>query len=155
MLAPGDERAAAELQALWPLRRFPVLVDEGRTIVEATIIIEHLGLHHPGPVRLIPEDARAAPEVRMMDRFFDNYVATPVQKIVLDGIRAPENRDGQGVAEARAMLGTAYRWLDGVMAGRARAAPRDGERPRSGVGRGVPARWSPAANGRMIRPTVL
>ena len=25
-----------------------MLVDEGRTVVEASIIIEHLGLHHPG-----------------------------------------------------------------------------------------------------------
>src|SRR3546814_6765950 len=57
MLAPEDERATAELEALWPFKRFPVLVDEGRTVVESSIIIEHLGLYHPGPVRLIPEDA--------------------------------------------------------------------------------------------------
>ena len=88
MLAPGDERAAAEHEALWPLKRIPVLVDDGRTVVEASIIIEHLGLHHPGPVRLIPEDPRAALDVRMMDRFFDNYVMTPMQKIVFDSIRA-------------------------------------------------------------------
>lgn len=43
-----------------PLKRFPVLVDAGHTEVEATIVIEYLGLHHPGPVRLIPEDPRAA-----------------------------------------------------------------------------------------------
>src|SRR3712207_1594281 len=60
MLAPGEAEAAAEHAALWPLRRMPVLVDDGRPVVEASIIIEHLGLHHPGPVRLIPEDARAA-----------------------------------------------------------------------------------------------
>ena len=47
-------RTAAEFAALWPLRRMPLLVDGGRTVVEASIIIEHLGLHHPGPVRLIP-----------------------------------------------------------------------------------------------------
>jgi len=122
MLAPGDERAAAEHEALWPLKRMPVLVDEGRTVVEASIIIEHLGLHHPGPVRLIPEDPRAALGVRMMDRFFDNYVMTPMQKIVLDGIRAAEHRDRQGVAEAREMLDTAYRWLDGRLTGRQWAA---------------------------------
>jgi glutathione S-transferase len=122
MLAPGDEQVAAELEALWPLKRFPVLVDEGRTVVEASIIIEHLGLHHPGPVRLIPDEPRAALEVRMMDRFFDNYVMTPMQKIVLDSIRAVENRDRQGVAEARAMLDVAYRWLDNAMAGREWAA---------------------------------
>ena len=54
MLAPATSRAAAEHAALWPLKRMPVLVDGGRTVVEASIIIEHLGLHHPGPVRLIP-----------------------------------------------------------------------------------------------------
>jgi glutathione S-transferase len=122
MLAPDQPRTMAEFEALWPLKRFPVLVDAGRTVLEASIIIEHLALHHPGPVRLIPADARAALEVRMMDRFFDNYVNTPQQKIVFDSIRAPENRDRQGVAEARAMLDTAYRWLDGAMAGREWAA---------------------------------
>ena len=122
MLAPGDERAAAEHAALWPLKRMPVLVDDGRTVVEATIIIEHLGLHHPGPVRLIPEDPRAALDVRMLDRFFDNYVMTPMQKIVVDRIRAEENRDRQGVAEARALLDTAYGWLDDTMRKREWAA---------------------------------
>jgi glutathione S-transferase len=122
MLAPGDERAAAEHEALWPLKRMPVLVDEGRTVMEASIIIEYLGLHHPGPVRLIPEDPRAALDVRLMDRFFDNYVMTPMQKLVFDSIRAAENRDRQGVAEARELLDTAYRWLDDAMIGREWAA---------------------------------
>lgn len=122
MLGPDDPQAMAEFEALWPLKRFPVLVDAGRTVAEASIIIEHLGLHHPGPVRLIPADARAALDARMMDRFFDNYINTPQQKIVFDSIRAAENRDRQGVAEARAMLDTAYRWLDGAMAGREWAA---------------------------------
>lgn len=118
----GDAGAMAELEALWPMKRFPVLVDGERTVMEATIIIEHLGLHHPGPVRLIPADARAALEVRAMDRFFDNYIMTPQQRIVFDAIRQPENRDRQGVEESRAMLDTAYRWLDGKMAARDWAA---------------------------------
>src|SRR5262245_25828517 len=48
LLAPGDEQAAVEFAALWPLKRMPVLVDDGRTVVEATIIIEYLDLHHAG-----------------------------------------------------------------------------------------------------------
>ena len=95
--------------------RYPVLVDADRTVLEASIIVEHLGLHHPGPVRLIPEDARAALDVRMMDRVFDNYIATPMQKIVLDSIRTAETRDRQGVIEAHKALDVAYGWLDGVM----------------------------------------
>jgi len=122
MLAPGDERAAVEHEALWPLKRIPVLVDAGRTVVETSIIIEHLGLHHRGPVRLIPAEPRAALDVRMMDRFFDNYIMTPMQKIVTDSIRAPEHRDRHGVAQAREMLDTAYRWLNGAMMEREWAA---------------------------------
>jgi glutathione S-transferase len=114
----ADEHAMAELAALWPLRRFPVLVDAGRAVMEASIIIEHLGLHHPGPQRLVPEDPRAALDARLMDRFFDNYVMTPMAKVVTDGIRSPQERDARGVAEARAMLDVAYRWLNERMAGR-------------------------------------
>jgi len=114
----GEEQANAEQAALWPLKRMPVLVDAGRTVVEATIIVEYLDLHHPGPVRMIPADPRAALDVRMMDRFFDNYVMTPMQKVVGDSLRAPEHRDAFGVGEARALLETAYAWLDGVLADR-------------------------------------
>jgi glutathione S-transferase len=108
-----------ELEVLWPLKRFPVLVDAGRTVVESSTIIEHLGLHHPGPVALIPRDAQAALDVRMMDRFFDNYISTPQQKIVFDSLRPEAVRDPHGVTEARAMLDTAYAWLDQTMAARA------------------------------------
>ncbi len=123
-LLEGDE-ALQELKALWPIKRFPVLADEGRTVIEASTIVEYLGLHHPGPVRLIPENAEAALDVRMMDRFFDNYISTPQQKIVFDSIRQESDRDPYGVAEARAMLDTAYAWLDKRMAGREWAAGDD------------------------------
>ncbi len=88
LLGPGADRLAAEHATLWPFQRIPVLVDAGRTVVESTIIIEYLGLEHPGPVRLVPEEPRAALNVRMMDRFFDNYVMTPMQKFVFDSLRA-------------------------------------------------------------------
>ena len=31
----------------WPLRRFPVLVDGDRDVIETSVIIEYLGLRHP------------------------------------------------------------------------------------------------------------
>ena len=118
LLAPENPQVAAEHERLWPLKRMPVLVDGERTVVEASIIIEHLELHHAGPVRLLPLDPRAALEVRMMDRFFDNYVMTPMQKIVLDSIRHADARDPAGVADAHGVLATAYRWLDDRLRGR-------------------------------------
>jgi glutathione S-transferase len=111
-LLGSDETIAREHEALWPLKKMPVLVDEGRTYVEASIIVEHLDLVRPGASPLIPRDARAALEVRFMDRFFDNYVMMPMQKIVFDRLRSPDQRDPAGVADARAMLDTAYGWLD-------------------------------------------
>jgi glutathione S-transferase len=111
-----------ELAALWPMKRFPVLVDGERTVLEASCIIEHLQLHHPGPVRLIPDDPDAALEVRMLDRFFDNYVSTPQQKFTFDALRPADRRDPHGVEEARRMLETSYAWLDRQLAGRTWAA---------------------------------
>ncbi len=118
----ADAESMAELAARWPLKRFPVLVDGERTVVEASIIIEHLQLHHPGPVRLLPENPREALEVRTLDRFFDNYVSTPQQQVVFNQLRPKADRDAYGVAQARALLETAYGWLDGVMAKREWAA---------------------------------
>jgi len=125
LLGPGAEHLAAEHAALWPFRRIPVLEDAGCAVVESSIIIEYLGLNHPGPVRLIPDEPRAALAVRMMDRFFDNYVMTPMQKFVFDSLRAEGNRDPQGLAEARATLDTSYRWLNDALAGREWAAGGD------------------------------
>lgn len=117
-IGPEDPSAFAELEKLWPLKRFPVLVDGNRTVIETSVIIEHLGLYHPGPVRLLPADAKAALETRMMDRFFDLYVMTPMQKIVFDFIRAADDRDAHGVREARQALENAYAWLDQRLADR-------------------------------------
>ena len=114
----GSGDAGHEFAARWPIKRMPVLVDGDRTVVEASIIIEHLGLHHPGPVRLIPQDPDAALDVRFMDRFFDNYVMTPMQRIVADHIRPIDQRDARTVSEAKALLDTAYQWLDERMADR-------------------------------------
>jgi glutathione S-transferase len=113
-----DPEANAELTALWPLRRFPVLADGDRTVLEATSIIEHLAVHHPGPVALIPADPALAAEVRMMDRVFDNYVSTPQQRIIYDAIRPEADRDPLGVRDHEAMLDTIYAWLEAYLAGR-------------------------------------
>lgn len=121
MLEPGNE-AWEELARIWPIGKFPVLREGERVVPEATIIIEYLHVHHPGPAPLIPDDPDAAIEVRMLDRFFDNYVATPQQKLVADLLRPEAERDPRGVADARAALDKAYAWLDARMAGREWAA---------------------------------
>lgn len=122
VMLDGSEPANSDFGALWPIRRFPLLVDGDRPVPEATMIIEYLDVHYPGPVRLIPADPDAAIEVRLLDRFFDNYVMTPVQKIVGNALRSEDARDAQGVKEARAQLDTSYEVLDRWMAAREWAA---------------------------------
>ncbi len=112
MLSGDDPEASSSFAQRWPLKRMPMLVDDGEVVVESSVIIEYLDVHYPGPVRLIPEDRVAALDVRFMDRVFDNYVMTPVQRIVFDAIKPEVERHAPGVAEARALLETSYDWLD-------------------------------------------
>ena len=117
-----DPGVGEELARLWPMKRFPILRENGRVVMETSAIIEYLQLHHPGPVRLIPDDPDLAIEARMMDRVFDNYVMTPQGKFVFDALRPAESRDPHGVEEARRMLDVSYEWLDGRMRDRTWAA---------------------------------
>lgn len=120
-----DKQAEAEWIGLWPIKRFPLLLDDDRSVMEASVIVEYLDLHHPGRSPLLPTDRHAAIEVRFMDRFFDNYIMTPMQKIVLDRLRPEEDRDSFGVADARRSLDTAYGWLNEKLEGREWAAGED------------------------------
>jgi glutathione S-transferase len=122
LVSPDNGKVSEEHATLWPVKRMPILVDDDRTVLEASIIIEYLSACYPGPVELIPQNPRAALDVRMLDRVFDNYVMTPMQKLVFDVIRAPEQRDPAGVADAKNLLDISYRWLDGWMKGRQWAA---------------------------------
>lgn len=113
-----DPGVGEEFAALWPIKRFPILREGGRVVMEASVIIEYLQVHHPGPVRLIPDDPDLALQARMLDRVFDNYVMTPQGKFVFDALRPEGGRDPHGVEEARRMLETSYAWLDQHLEGR-------------------------------------
>lgn len=119
MEEPG---AGEELAKLWPIGKFPVLVDETRTIVESSIIIEHLDLHHRGAVRFLPDDPAAALEVRLLDRFFDQYVMNAAQVAVNESLRKAPDRLDEAKHSAARSLETAYGWLDQRLDGREWAA---------------------------------
>ncbi len=122
LLSPEEEATGAEFQRLSPTGKMPLLLDGNRPVIESSIIIEYLQQHHAGPVRLIPEAVEAALEVRMLDRSFDLYVMTPVQKAVGNRLRPEERRDAFGVEEAHALLERTYAWLNERLAGRTWAA---------------------------------
>jgi glutathione S-transferase len=115
-----NDDARAAFRALWPIGKMPVLHDDVRdhTVPEASIIIEYLAQHYPGRVELVPKDADVARQVRFRDRFFDLYVAVPMQKIVTDRIRPAGKNDPYGVEDARALLKTAVDMIDEEIKGR-------------------------------------
>jgi glutathione S-transferase len=117
-----DEAAGRDFAALGTPGKFPVLVDGGRTIFESSAIIEHLGIHHPGPVALIPADPDAAIEVRMLDRVFDIYVMNAMQGIVANMLRPEAHRDPHAAFYTHQALDKIYAWLDTHLEGREWAA---------------------------------
>lgn len=122
-----DEAESAAFKKIWPIGEFPVLRDEAanRTIPESTTIIEYLAQHHPGPSRLVPEDADLARDARFKDRYYDLHVQAHMQKIVLDRLRPAGSKDALGVEQAKARLAIALAMIDEEMAERTWAVGED------------------------------
>lgn len=112
----GDATDRAQLQAVWPLTKFPVLRDPAhqRDLPETTVIIEYLDHYYPGAQPLIPKDWEAALEVRLWDRLCDNYLQGPMQQIVVDRLRGSH----ADLTRERATLQTAYGMLELQLAGK-------------------------------------
>ena len=106
----GAEKDRAELAALWPFCKFPVIRDHEhqRNVAESSIIIEYLDQYFPGNLQLIPSEFDEALQARLWDRIFDNYVHEPMQAIVLDHIHGAKGDMGN----ARATIQTAYSLID-------------------------------------------
>lgn len=119
LLNLGDPAAREAYLALWPIGKMPLLVDRERTLPETSIIIEYLQHHHARAGRaLIPADADAALEVRLWDRFFDQYVMTPMQAFTADLLRPETERDAGSVAKAGRDLATACSIVEQHLEGR-------------------------------------
>jgi glutathione S-transferase len=107
--------------ALWPVAKFPLLVDDGVPIMESSTIIEYVA------PSLIPAARESAIEVRMLDRIFDNHVMNMMQQPVLAAI--VNGRESGAVTDALATCAVAldkiYGWLDMRLEGRMWAAGDD------------------------------
>lgn len=103
----GDPASRAAFERIWPMTKMPVLQDKesGETIAESSIILEYLNERFGGG--LIPSEPAEARHVRFRDRFYDQHVHLPMQRIVADRIRPENSRDPYGVEEARTQLAKA------------------------------------------------
>lgn len=121
MVGPDQPENTARVQAASPMGKFPLLVDGAAELFEASVIIEHLARHHPGPVSLLPADPDEAIRVRMLDRVFDHYVMNTMQDSVDEAIRTGALGD-ETRARVNARLMRAYRWIDDWLASYRRPA---------------------------------
>jgi glutathione S-transferase len=124
-IGPDTPEHSAEWARRWPLRKFPMLIDGKRNVVETSIIIEYLQLRHPGLVRLLPDAAMAALEVRFLDRFFDLHVMDAAQHAVNGALTGVAEKKAEGLALSADKLERAYGWLEGQLSGRTWAAGTD------------------------------
>ncbi|GMT98226.1 glutathione S-transferase family protein [Corallococcus caeni] len=124
-IGPDTPEHTAEWLRRWPLRKFPLLVDGERQVVETSVIIEYLQLAHPGQVRLLPADPMTALDVRFLDRFFDLHVMNMVQHAVNGALTGDATKRKDGLATAVENLERAYAWIEGQLAGRTWATGAD------------------------------
>lgn len=111
-LEPDQPEHGAQLAAVWPVGKFPVLVDSGQPVIESSIIIEYLDLHHPAD-RLIPDNPEHALDVRFLDRVFDNHVMANMNAVVAEHLPfLTPTPDQARIDRAKAALATIYAWLD-------------------------------------------
>lgn len=123
-IGPGHDTNNAVVHTAHPAGKFPVLVDGGTTIIEATAIIEYLAFAYPGASPLIPADRAMAVTARMLDRVCDNYLASAFQRIV--GAYLTNTEVGQTpivgapdlaeVAAGKATLQRTYAWFENWLA---------------------------------------
>ena len=114
----GDAAQREAFYKLWPVGKFPVLEDTARDwfVPESSIIIEYLAQHYPGPSKLTSDDPDKARQIRMRDRFFDQHIHAHMQKITGDRLRAKDQKDPTGVADARQRMRTALSMVEGDIA---------------------------------------
>ncbi len=95
----GDATSRTTFASVWPLLKFPVLVDTARTqtVVGSAVVIDYVDRFAGPRTPLIPADPDLGWQARMWDRLFDDYFQTPMQRIVADALRAPSDRDAIGV----------------------------------------------------------
>ena len=111
-VGPDHPQNAARLSELSPTGQMPALVDGRREVIESNAIIDYLDRVGAAPP-MIPADPDTALQARMLADVFDDYVATPMQRIVAEAFRPPDGLDPIGVAQAREGLDRSYRWLGG------------------------------------------
>lgn len=110
MVDQDHPESLKRMAALSPTGQFPALIDGDRSVTQSNAVIEYLDRFGNAPP-MVPADADAALNARMLAEVFDSYVAGPMQQIVGEALRPKDQQDSRRVDEAKAALDKAYAWL--------------------------------------------
>jgi len=118
----GYQPKHPDVLAVNPKGQVPVLVDGGFAVFDSTLIFEYLEDAYPVPP-LMPQDAKARAEVRMMELRADEVVFPVAYKLVFRTDAAPADAERrraneETAARAEASLRDHFAWLERALAGR-------------------------------------
>ncbi|MBL8722042.1 MAG: glutathione S-transferase family protein [Myxococcales bacterium] len=112
-----DPASRAAYLAVNPLGKLPTLVlDDGYSIPESSIILEWLDTHVSTGNRLIPDDKDLARRTRFHDRLADLYVNNPTATLFFDSQKPEAQRNPAAVKAAHETLDTMFGILDKAFA---------------------------------------
>jgi glutathione S-transferase len=111
--ASGYQPKHPDVLAANPKGQVPVLVDDGITLYDSTIILEYLEDRYPEPP-LYPRDARARGRCRQLEAAADEVFFPIVWELIQEVFYKadPDARDAARVAAATARIGAVYAGLE-------------------------------------------
>lgn len=115
----GDPAAREAYRKIYPMGKVPCLVlEDGWTIPESTIIIEYLDTSVKTGTKLIPDDVNLARQTRFFDRMSDFYLNDPVVSLFFTGMKPDSEFKTEALNEAKATLDITYTQIDKHLAGK-------------------------------------
>ncbi|MGH8610698.1 MAG: glutathione S-transferase family protein [Gammaproteobacteria bacterium] len=120
IVPPADWKTQAQLMGeVSPLGMTPVLeLDDGTTLPESSIIVEHLDLIHPGPEPLVVRNNAETLEIRLFDRICDSYLIALAGQLLWQRRKPAAERSSKKIASIEERISVTLGILDRRLHGR-------------------------------------
>ena len=108
---PGGTFDSPDFAAISPMRRIPVLDDDGWTLAESGAIVDYLDEALDGP-SLLPADPRERARARMIERLIENDIAPNPRPFMVTRVFAIRSEEPAITDAARAQLDAGFDALE-------------------------------------------
>ena len=115
-----DEDDFKQYREFHPIGKLPLLVVGEKKIPESSTIVEYLDLEFPGAEPRIPQDPKQALEVRLKDRWIDQYLSDAAITIFFQMMRPEEQRDQIRLSKSQRYLKATYDYVEQTLADNAK-----------------------------------